>query len=410
MSVLATATLGLIGLALPLTSPAQAAEELRSADLEIVVTPDPFSRWDGTRWLIQSQVGMPWPVVLYAESNQELQIVGWDVRLVLDCALGPEVSRRIREVDCAVEDAALSAAPWLGGPSQAEAVIGETRDRLADLDVRLQVSDDGRVTNVTLAGEPQGIRRVNYLYENLRQIVRQSVVGFHLQAPDRYVLGEQWTERNAAVYSLPSFRFLSQPGFRESGVIGGAGGDTTLTPAPVGVGNSLSFGGAGTPSGLGGALSRPDGSDAAIAGDPTGNASNGAPSGWDLITAPASYGRSVVAHRMDRYKGHYIVQSTGEGMVDIGNDVPLIFTGPLSAVSAYRPEDAIMTERVWTLQLDPTASSLTADGVAGWSFFHNGNLKMLDPDEVPELGPSEPVSPPTTDRGNLPPWPMVQTR
>jgi hypothetical protein len=111
---------------------------------------------------------------------------------------------------------------------------------------------------------------------------------------------------------------------------------------------------------------------------------------------------------MDAYKDMFVVQSSGHGTVDVGADHPMFFTGDMSAVSVYEPANAVMRERVWSIQLMPSASSVLADGPAGWPYWQLGRLEKLDADAAVEVGVSQLVAPPQTARGQLPPWPAMR--
>jgi hypothetical protein len=365
--------------------------------LEVVVTADPFARWDDTRWRIDMQMGLPYPVVLYAEFNHELQVVAVDLRAVIACDLGPRLNRKLQEVSCFVEDAALSAAPWLRRlPPHAQEVLDETVDRLIGQGFTMQVTADGRVMNLGLVDEPQSNRRVNILYENLRQLLKRTMVGFHLRSPEKYVVGREWVERNSELFNLPVFRFAPLM--------------SVVFAPPSGGSDYSGFGpessGLRTP--LGGEMTLPN-----LAFDPSGvalSAADRVATGRhpiELLQAPATLSRSTVVHRMDAYKGRYVVQSTGEGTVDVGDEQSLFFLGELTAASVFSAADGWMTERVWTLQLMPSGSSLYAEGVAGWPYWQIGRLVMLGADEVSEVGVSALVSPPHASRGQLAPWPAM---
>lgn len=374
-----------------LTGEARAVEAL-----EVVVTSDPFARWDDTRWRIDMQMGMPFPVVLYAEFNRELQVVAVDLRAVIACDLGPRLSRKLQEVSCVVEDAALSAAPWLlRVPAHGQEVLDETVSRLSGQPFTLQVTADGRVTSVGLDDEPQSNRRVNILYENIRQLLKRAMVGFHLRSPERYVLGQEWIERNSELFSLPVFRYAPLFGVAIGGNTGTTG-YSGLAPALSGLSTSIGRG-------INLAPFTPNPEDPSWLSAEERYSQGRNP--IELLQGPAPLGRSTTVHRMDAYKGKLLVQSTGEGTIDIGDESSLVFTGALSATSVFSAADAVMTERVWTLQLMPTASSRFADGVAGWPYWQIGRLTMLGAEQQVELGVSELVSPPQSQRGQLAPWP-----
>lgn len=373
-------------------SVAAAAEDLPRTDAadaggyEVVVVADPYARWDHTRWYLQTDVSLPYPVPLYAARNRELWIARFALEGVLSCELGEVITRHRREADCLLEDAGVLVEPWRTfdweHPEGALAVLGESHDALRGLKVRLQVTDDGRVSSITLVDEPDDWRRVSIQYENLRQMVSRALVGFYLQTPERFVLGEDWTERNSAIFSLPSFRYLGADVTPDqfTGANRAYLDDITSTPGGGGtgqIGQSRQIGGV---AGIGAPL-RPDVPDTVRS--PSLSAENVHP--FAMLQAPASFGRSTVVHRMDRYKGRYVVQSYGEGAVDIGADVPVTFQGDLDAVSVFDPRFGVMTERVWTLALTPTAGSALADGVAGFPYKQTGRLRQLADGEAVEL-------------------------
>ena len=83
----------MLSLFLALARSPAAAIEPEPPVIEIVS--DPLARWAGTRWRLDTQLGFPYPVVLYAEQNAELQVVSMDVHLVVRCDLeGPAVRGR----------------------------------------------------------------------------------------------------------------------------------------------------------------------------------------------------------------------------------------------------------------------------------------------------------------------------
>lgn len=361
----------------------EAAEDLQ----EVLVISEPYARWDNTRWRIDQQIMMPYPVVLYAETNAELHVVALDTRMILACQLGAKLGRKARAVDCVVEDAAITAAPWYVNNPRGQRVIDEADQQLTGLHIELRATADGRIEGVSLIGEPQAQRRVNVQYENLRQIVRRGLVGFHLRAGGQYTVGQQWREKNSALMSIPAFRRVSLPVYEA--------GEFLDDISPV---TSLS---SPTESNVEAFFDTPEKIDLPFdAGFPN--------HPFDTEQAPASYGTSFTFHRMDAYADRFVVQSKGQGVADLGENRAWSFQGTLEAVSVYEPSELVMTERVWTVQMDPTAGSGLAFGVAGWPYKHTGRLVMLGDDEVSELGRSALAAPPATGpRGQLPAWPSL---
>ncbi len=383
--------------AVPAAPPAPDVEE-RPVE-RVVVFSDRFARWDRTRWRIDSQVALPFPVTLYGPRSAELQVVALDLRLVLGCELGAAINRKLREVACEVEDAALSAAPWLVEPRFGQEVLDATDAMLTGLQVDLHVSEDGRVTNLGISGIESGTRRENITRENLRQILSRAVVGFHLRSPSRYVLGEQWVERDSELFSMPIFLGWNPPVLDTRTQ---QGTSDQLLSGQFGTGSSGSVG----EETEGGGFTMPGVQEVSPIEVFMPAASRQNP--FLQAQAPASMSRSDVAHRMDPYKGTYVVQSHGTGSVDIGAEVPITFKGAADAVSVFAADTGVMQERVWTVRLAPTASSVLSQGVAGWPYWHQGRLQQLAPGEESEVGRSALLSPPgITGRGALPPWPAL---
>ncbi|HMV66710.1 MAG TPA: hypothetical protein PKA64_07660 [Myxococcota bacterium] len=399
----------MLSLFLALARSPAAAIEPEPPVIEIVS--DPLARWAGTRWRLDTQLGFPYPVVLYAEQNAELQVVSMDVHLVVRCDLeGPAVRGRA-EALCEVEDAAISAAPWVAHPPHADEVLQETDDRLTGLRLELQVDQLGRLIDVGVLDKPQTNQRVNAQYENLRQIVRRALLGFHAQTPDTFVAGEQYYERNTPLLTVPAFRYSTPSMVQGPTLAGGtvSAGDPFLArdtspyrtpresaqPSQPGTNSSVRA--------------------SALVRDHT-QITPGLPAALgpysqnhpiETLLAPASFGRNTVASKLDMYKGAYVVQSVGEGSADIGADVPIVYMGKMTAVAVFDPALGYMSERRWTVSMSPTASSLMADGVAGWPYWQIGSLERLGPDEQSPVGPSVVVAPPHEERGNLPPWPTL---
>jgi hypothetical protein len=332
---------------------------------------------------------MPWPVVLYSEFNQELQIVGYDLRLILHCDVGDDLSRTTMEVSCVVEDAAISAAAWRDAQTNGPGVLAETDRNLTGLAFRMAVSENGSVVTVNLVGEPQLNRRVNTMYENLRQLVLRSVVGFHAKLPAEWSVERDMIERNSRIFSIPAFQIAS--GVRAFPEVPDAARAATGSRA----------GAIGVP----GQLRDPG----EIAVQPL---ERGPAPGLRIaqpasLVSPATLGRSAVVHRLRVVKGAYVVESEGLGIVDAGIEMPLTYEGDLRGVAAYDSNMGYLTERRWVLDMSPTATNALNVGGDGWTYWQIGMLQVLGADEHPDLGASEQVARPQQRDSQLPAWPIM---
>ncbi len=394
--------LGLLG-ATPLAVAAPGAEAgVDDAAAEVLVVSDPFARWDDTRWRVDAQVILPFPSALYASKNHEVQSVAFDVRLVTSCVLAETVGPRRKEVDCTIESAALSAAPWQKGIKHAQGVIDDNVGRLKGLTVRLQATADGRVDNLTLVGEDQWYRRTQVQYENLRQILWGAFAGFDLHLPKGGITpGNLFVEKTSRLFWMPSFRTLQSQG-AEPAPTSPIGTTQMSLDDPMEAPDD--FGGADV---SGASLSSLDSPDPLSTPLTRGDKRIGR-SGFEALIAPAALGRGEIAHRVDRYQGKYILQSTGEGSVDLGLDQPLVWKGTVNGVGVISPYDAILEERVWAVELLPSASNVLSEGAAGWPYRAQGRLQRLTKEQESDVGASQVVGRPGEPASNgLPVWPSL---
>ena len=365
-----------------------------SSDVTVVeVVDDPFARWRDTRWLLQTQIGLPWPVVLLSEFTRELQVVAIDVRLVTHCEVVASLGPKVKEVVCAMEAASVIAAPWRAVDNAYAAVVDETARSLARAQVVLQVHANGRVLNVGLLGEAQTNRRVNVRNENLRQLVARAFAGFDLQRPDALSSGAVWAERQSRLFDLASFRYVTLAGMT-GGTSEVALDDRTAVANP----------GAGAVPAAPGAIN--------VAAPPTHL------SGVDVtqspiarLQAPMSAGHSALVHEVRPQGGSWLLVGEGSGYVDLGAEAPLGYAGGGQDVAVIDRDLGYLTERRWVVDLAPTAGNPLADGVAGWSAWQLGSLVWLDRSTSPALPVSGlagwPGAPLRAGALDLSPWPLL---
>lgn len=177
----------------------------------------------------------------------------------------------------------------------------------------------------------------------------------------------------------------------------------------------------------------------------------------DLMTMPASdasQGSSMIAHYMNFYQGHLLVQDIGAGQTmirrppaadwrdeafddgtpsidapqgtpDIGVgaigadssvsaanpsfrppgsvfEVPLGYRLDMNGVSIYNVDNGVMEERVWSMVGRPYAQN-----PGNLKLWYTGRIQLLGADDKPDLGPSEQVGYPEAPIPGLPPWTPV---
>jgi hypothetical protein len=194
-------------------SPAPAAPSAVDVDEdlfeEVVVYGDLFARWDDTRWFVQTEIGLPFPMLLQRDEDVGIRANAMQVRAVIRCNKQSELGRKRMEVDCVLEDIGLQVVPFRNDRSaralaSGQSVLDEIDAKLTDASLQLQVSNDGRVTNVDLEGVPKTNRRIANIQETLRQVMSRVVVGFDMKLRKGNQLYEgKWMEYNSNLMTMP---------------------------------------------------------------------------------------------------------------------------------------------------------------------------------------------------------------
>ena len=310
---------------------------------EIVVWGDPFARWQ-QRWWVETEFKLPRPLVLNADQNHEIPTNAMVARAVLDCGKGPVLGPHAIEASCRIESISLQVATFKQTQGSLE-TLSETVGKLTGALIQVQVTDDGRVTNVDLEGIKTHNRRENQGVETLRQIASRIILPFHLGMPAGARPGGSWPEYGSRLLTLP---------------------------------------------------------------DPQ-----------------APRGSSRIMHTMSDYEGYWLIQSIGEATMsiqavpdiglDLGDGFMKIEPGWLDhyittmhGIGIIDPSTGILTERVWAIVGQASASSVSALATGGYS--HQGSLRMLGQDEEATVGASMLTAPPGQSADGLPPWTPLPTR
>lgn len=188
--------------------PAAAAAEDEAVE-EIVVWGDLFARWNDTRWMVTTELALPYAFSFMKDENLGFPSREFQYRTVVRCNKQWRLGRHKYEVDCVIEDFAMQAAIdreriKAEDIEDASAVLHEIDAKLTGAALQLQVADDGRVTDLSLVGVPNSNRRQSEIEETLRQVLSRVVVGFNLKLQEYNQLHEgKWQEYNSTLMTLP---------------------------------------------------------------------------------------------------------------------------------------------------------------------------------------------------------------
>ncbi len=177
------------------------------ADTEIVVYGNRFSTFDDTRWRIQVEMVLPFPILVAAELNHSLRVRAFIADVVLQCNLADVLGKDRREVSCVVQDVAVDVVTAPGDSKKlALGVVQDLDGGLTGAPIELQVNDTGSIQNVGInrvADNPWQQARM----ESHRQILKSVVAPLDLKLPE-YRDGARWFETSSMLFAMPS---LSTP-------------------------------------------------------------------------------------------------------------------------------------------------------------------------------------------------------
>jgi hypothetical protein len=177
---------------------------------EVFVFADKFARWDRTRWYAEMQIGYPMPARMIATENFEVRATALQLRSQFVCEKTWRRGKRGYEVLCDIEDVSIRATTFEREPNSPDKIFQEMDDKATAAQLRLYVTDDGRVTNIDLDGIPAGLEREQVVRENLRQLYMRLMAGFNLKMPKATQMYEnQWVEYGSTLFVLPGMQSQS---------------------------------------------------------------------------------------------------------------------------------------------------------------------------------------------------------
>jgi len=176
---------------------------------EITVYGDDFARWDGTRWLTESELVLPSGISFKRDKNQSFVSQAFQIRSVVACNKDWKLTKKTWEVSCEIEDIGLLASTYrrsrrANDRAVVQDVLDELDEKLTGARVQMQVDFEGGIPNVDLEGIVTHNQRQRHIQETLRKVVLLVMSGFHLRIPDHAQREGQWREDNPQLMQIPS--------------------------------------------------------------------------------------------------------------------------------------------------------------------------------------------------------------
>lgn len=177
---------------------------------EVIVYGDLFARWDGTRWLIMTEMSVPYALMMASNENDQFRTNSFQVRAVIACDKDWKLGKKRYEVLCEVEDFSMQAGVQRSERgtkplAQAERTLAEVDAKLTGAKLQLQVLDDGRVAQTQIEGVSTRNRRESLQNQLMNQVLDRLMSGFHLKLRKFNQLNEgDWLEYNSTLMSMPA--------------------------------------------------------------------------------------------------------------------------------------------------------------------------------------------------------------
>jgi hypothetical protein len=187
--------------------------------------PLPTLGWDWSapqRFLVETEVQLPIPLVTLAERNRRVRIVGFQLQWVLSCD-GSGQGGRWQDVTCQVEDASIVAGVMPGDRGQAGPILQEMVDVLERYPVRFRLHERGHLVQTELLADPVRQHRVRRRDQAIEEVARFGLVGF--EVPMQHEGRDKWLTTQSSLCVLQSSLGVSSPveavhqGVRRRGVV-----------------------------------------------------------------------------------------------------------------------------------------------------------------------------------------------
>ena len=181
--------------------------EAQVDDDEIIVYGDRFKRWDKTRWSVVAEVRFPSSYTFRKFENYEMRVSAYQLRVVLACEKDWKLSRGKWEVSCKIENLGLQAVAAEEDEKRTEinaSILKEMHGRMNGKSLQLQVTKNGRISNIHLEGLEDRSSKERSINESCRQLLMRMLAGFDMKLrKTNFLKTGQWVEYNSPLFDLP---------------------------------------------------------------------------------------------------------------------------------------------------------------------------------------------------------------
>ncbi len=160
--------------------------------------------WDWSkphRWYVENHVQLPLFMWFQTPFNKQARVNAFDVRAVVQCPAAEQVTGKVWEMSCTIEDWSLSAEALPQDEHLLQPILDELDQLVTGAQAQLQVRADGRLVNLDLEGVYRQNQRGGEVIETLRLVLGRAFAALDLETSKK---GEDtWMENTPWLVYLP---------------------------------------------------------------------------------------------------------------------------------------------------------------------------------------------------------------
>lgn len=158
-------------------------------------------------WVIDNEVMLAAYLWVMADRVKEARLVAFHSRMVLTCADTGEGSRKAYDLECRIDDFAISGASMEGDRGLLQPILEEMDAKVTGAMLQVVLRRDGRIVSVDLEEVSAANRRESRMHETIRIVFARALAGFDLQLPPGGSSPEGvWGQYQNQLFGAPSDR------------------------------------------------------------------------------------------------------------------------------------------------------------------------------------------------------------